>query len=134
MPDKDIAINKVFVYGSLKEGFHNHVVMEMAGGKLVATGITMPQWDMVSFGAYPGVIGNGECVIKGEVYEVEDLRPIDRLEGHPTFYERFVVDIACKEPVKAWMYVLPRETYGDYSDNFGIKTERNVKEWVGRNM
>ena len=124
----------VFVYGSLKEGFHNHAVMDRARGKLIRTGITLPEYDMISFGAYPGVLAGGECVIKGEVYEVEDIGPLDRLEGHPTFYERRIVNIACKDFIKAWMYVLPREAYGDYFDNFGIKTEYNVKEWVGRNM
>lgn len=124
----------VFVYGTLKKGFHNHQVMQQAGGIFIRNAITFPEYEMISFGAYPGLIhieapGN---IIKGELYEVADIAPIDRLEGHPQFYERFLMPIAVEEVIEAWIYLLNPETYGDYEKHYGIRTHDNVKEWVGQ--
>lgn len=65
--------------------------------------------------------------IHGEVWEVDDetLESLDRLEGHPNWYERFkvsvVVDELYKSSTDAWMYIFPmidnsmtRCTEGDY--------------------
>ena len=45
--------------------------------------------DMYSLGGFPGVV-DGEGDVDGEVYRINDghLDPLDRLEGHPTFYRR----------------------------------------------
>lgn len=75
------TIMKVFVYGTLKEGFYNHKWLR---------GATKIGYDMVSgygiqdLGAFPAAIPNQESVIFGEVYhitpEIEDC--LDILEGY----------------------------------------------------
>ena len=100
---------KVAVYGSLKCGFHNHRVIDMAGGRLVGTGKTKDMYTMRSLGGFPGVFLNEPTSnISVEVYEVEDIRPLDALEGYPHFYDRTLVRIVYDngEEEYVWMYFL----------------------------
>lgn len=74
-------MKKVFVYGSLLQGFGNHVLLEDA--EFVGESETEPKYDMVSLGGFPGVLEGGETAIKGEVYQVDDKieARLDCLEG-----------------------------------------------------
>lgn len=104
----------VFVYGTLKRGFHNHPVMQRAGGEFVCHGATVEHYPLVVDGL-PYLLdapGQGHPV-EGEIYRVdsaEGWRVLDRLEGHPVFYERRVADIAGEdgETYAAWIYFLAR--------------------------
>lgn len=75
---------KIFVYGTLKRGFGNHRLLETS--RLI--GEDSIRGLLINFGL-PGVI-EGEGTVQGEVYEVDAdvLARLDRLEGHPHFYER----------------------------------------------
>jgi len=97
---------KVFVYGTLKKGRGNHHLLSQS--KFLGTAETLPQYTMVSLGAFPGVIENGITQIQGEIYEVnaEQLVRLDRLEGHPNFYRRDEIETS---EGKAWIYLLPPE-------------------------
>lgn len=81
--------DKVFVYGTLKKGGHNHRVMEQAGGAFIKhhtiTGYKKIQPKELSF---PYVIKTGDenDYVEGEVYEVDNIKPIDWLEGYPSLY------------------------------------------------
>lgn len=99
--------NNVFVYGTLKEGFYNNRVMERAGGTSLGKRETEPNYTMANLGSFPGVYEGGSTVVKGELYSVLDLGPLDQLEGHPTFYERRTITLSSGE--EAWMYILPGE-------------------------
>ena len=101
----------VFVYGTLKKGFSNHVVMESAGGKLVAeTTIPAKQFRMLDLGAFPALHkSKSGPAIHGEVYECERLAPLDRLEGYPSFYDRERVELASGHT--AWVYFM-KDPYG----------------------
>lgn len=81
-------MHKVFVYGSLKKGFGNHPLIDNPTTRLLGE-YFLDGAEMFSLGSFPGVI-RGEGRVTGELYEVDDstLRDLDRLEGHPTFYER----------------------------------------------
>ena len=88
----------VFVYGTLQKEFGNHRVMQDAGGKFIAKAHTMDRYPLLVDGL-PFLIdqvGQGEYVI-GELYDVpsEGMRILDRLEGHPSFYERRVRTFLC---------------------------------------
>lgn len=103
-----MAINdfhRVFVYGSLKSGFFNNRVMERARGKLLRSDITPPHYTMLDLGSYPAVVANGNTAIKGEVWEVEDLRPLDLLEGYPSYYTREQITLQNGDDMP-WMYML----------------------------
>jgi len=85
-------MDKVFVYGSLKEGFYNHDVL--GDSELLGLFTTEPNYTMFDLGSYPGVMKGGSTAILGEVYKItpETLERLDYLEGYPGYYDRCVVD------------------------------------------
>lgn len=103
----------VFVYGSLKQGFHNHIWMEEIGAKYIGKCSTEKIFDMISmYDSYPGLI-NGEYGINGELYEIDsmDIYHLDRLEGYPNYYDRKVINVKMDNGVeyKAICYILSNE-------------------------
>ena len=103
--------NLVFVYGTLKRGFANHRLLEKAHFLGEAY---LPRTKMINLGAYPAVIAGGTKEVMGEMYQVDDetLIRLDRLEGHPSFYERRQVKVFSIMPAVdtfiAWCYFLPQ--------------------------
>jgi gamma-glutamylaminecyclotransferase len=104
---------RVFVYGSLKQGFGNHSLLK--DQRLIGPDSITAKHTMVSLGWFPGVVkveapDAPDTVVHGELYEVnpEVLDSLDVLEGHPTFYRREKVqtDISGR---KAWVYYLQDE-------------------------
>jgi len=84
----------LFVYGTLKRGFWNNRLL--SDSRFIGTGKTIDQYPMVCRGV-PFLInhaGLGHRVL-GEVYSVSDavLKSTDRLEGHPDWYERKMINI-----------------------------------------
>lgn len=102
---------KVAVYGSLRSGHGNSYLLESAN--FVGIGETKQQeFTMRSMGGFPAVYKGGKNKIVVEVYEVtpEQLGRLDRLEGHPNWYQREVVETTLGP---AEMYIMPmseRET------------------------
>ena len=110
--------NLVFVYGSLKKGFGNHRLLARA--KFIANACIF-DGKMLDLGAFPALI-EGHMDIEGELYAVDDatFAALDRLEGHPTFYERKKVEVYpsteeggmdCEE---AWCYFLSEDSREHY--------------------
>lgn len=94
-------MHRVAVYGSLKQGYHNHPLLE---GYPCQNTDVIQGWDMVDLGSFPGIFkGDGEIHV--EIYEVDDsgMGRLDMLEGYPTFYNRTQVDTS---EGKAWIYYL----------------------------
>lgn len=76
------GLTRVFVYGSLKRGCHNHRYLH--GQCFVGEARTQPVYRLLSFSAYPGMIeANKGRSIHGEVWEVDAAckQALDRLEG-----------------------------------------------------
>lgn len=78
----------IFVYGSLKKGFHNHRVMEMANARFLSKAQSKDRaFSLFSLGAFPALdlVKDDETpfVISGELYEVPNsgVPIIDRLES-----------------------------------------------------
>lgn len=114
----------VFVYGTLKKGNHNHHLIAKANycGKAHTT---KSEYQMYHLGGFPGVT-KGDRVIYGEVYMVNEdvMKSLDRLEGHPSFYERILVPVGIygdkkgeETSTKAWIYIYK----GDTTDCMPIK-------------
>jgi len=96
----------VAVYGSLKRGFGNYGVMEMAGGKYLCTTRTKENKFVMDGWAYPYVVYSNapqKGKVEVEIFEVENIKPLDRLEGHPSFYKRELVEF--ENGMRAWMYI-----------------------------
>ena len=78
----------VFVYGTLRQEEVNHDLLVRA--HFVAEARTEPCFDLFDLGAFPAMSTGGETAVLGEVYAVDEatLARLDRLEGHPSFYQR----------------------------------------------
>ena len=81
---------KIFVYGTLKRGFHNHFLLKDA--KFLGVAVTEYEYRMIDLGSFPALIpaqeGEGFSIY-GEVYEVDDatLRSAGLFMGNvPLFY------------------------------------------------
>lgn len=78
----------VAVYGTLRKGLYNHRLIQDAPQVLV---MQIQGFKMRSLGAFPIVeYAPQDSMITAEVYHLTDheLEMCDRLEGHPTWYER----------------------------------------------
>lgn len=100
---------KVGVYGTLKQGWGNHRLLEnsvkiadgwVSGYRLYQSGIPFLIKDDTS-----------EYKVKVEVYEVDEytLERLDCLEGHPTCYcrEQLQVETDDADVLTAWVYEYP---------------------------
>ena len=111
----------MFVYGTLKRGFSNHMrVMQKQG----CEGWYRYKSDATTAASFPLFVddygipyllnrrGTGSPV-KGELYDVseEGLQALDELEGYPDRYTRMQVSVATEgsDAVQAWMYMLDRD-------------------------
>lgn len=104
----------VFVYGSLKKGKSNHSVLTDRAQFMRPA--TIQGAVMVDLGSFPAIIkGTGE--VTGEVYSItpEIMARLDRLEGHPRFYKREIIDIG--EGQQAWTYYLSESNAKHINDN-----------------
>lgn len=91
---------KVFVYGTLKQGFGNSGLLNRAS----YLGNAYIKGNMYSLGVFPAVSLDGNYRILGEVYRIDEeiLSELDRLEGFPWFYHRSLVRTTDDELV--WVY------------------------------
>ena len=96
-------MTRLFVYGTLKIGFHNAYYLEDA--RFLSEFVTEPVYSMYDFGGYPAVSENGKTAIAGEVYDISEelLASIDLLEWYPDFYQRVIIETSFGG---AWMYVV----------------------------
>lgn len=103
---------KMFVYGTLKKGMHNHGYLK--GAKFLGKYETGPGYRKVVNGL-PYLIEDSEGAgCDGELYEVSQLtlKMLDRLEGHPDWYVRKLIKVFDTEKdigTDAWTYIMPRE-------------------------
>ena len=101
---------RLFVYGTLKKGFHNNFYLRDA--RYLGEFTTDPGYSMYSFGNYPAVCETGDTPILGEVYEISEqlLASTDRLEWYPEYYQRVLIETSFGE---AWMYVVREQLCTD---------------------
>lgn len=121
----------VAVYGTLKRGFGNNRVMGTS--KFIGTGKTANEYPM-RCDAIPYVYprkGEGHQVVV-EVFMADKFTlegPIDRLEGHPSVYNRRKTYIEMENgmTIQAWLYFYPHETgdKGVYESEFTLGYREN---------
>lgn len=111
---------RVFVYGSLLRGLHNHHLL--AKSRLVAAARTaQSSYVLIDSGhGFPYAVADERArpedrrvALLGEIYEVDDavLSHLDELEEHPVWYRRREVEVvADEEPAaRAWIYLLEND-------------------------
>lgn len=111
--------HNVFVYGSLKDGFHNNdIIAENPNNKLIGNCYTKKKYLMISLGSFPAVIDwytvDHNNHVTGELYSVDDttLHQLDMLEGHPLFYKRKSTQVVMDSDgsvVDTYIYFLNRK-------------------------
>lgn len=115
-------LNLVFVYGTLKRGHGNHVLLENsdylgeAVSELSRYEMRAPETGGFPFVTDVSVHSKNKGRILGEIYRVDDsvLDRLDLLEGHPSFYTRRIRTfklLDSGEVVAAWIYLHPRVDY-----------------------
>lgn len=94
---------RVFVYGTLLRDEPNHYILEHAC--FVREARTPAVFILRDLGAFPALLADGSTAVLGEVYEVDaaTLARLDRLEGHPRFYERTPIALDDGESVEAYV-------------------------------
>jgi len=122
--------NYVFTYGTLKQGFGNHRLLETS--KYISTTTTTEKYFMGSYSAFPIVIeNNADYNIVGEVYEVSDdtMYQLDLLEGNGTLYQRKTVRVKDFDKL-VWIYFIKNPD--DFSED-GVMTSdtHEIQEWIG---
>lgn len=120
--------NKIFVYGTLKRGFDNHHFL--MGSRFIGTGRTVEKYAMFVENGIPFVVQDQSVSpIFGELFSVDNsvLDNLDRLEGHPNWYQRreasICLDGGTSPTVKAWMYFIPHHsgkliTSGEFTERY----------------
>lgn len=95
--------HRVFVYGSLLSGEPNNDLLFEAS--LEKEAYTKGHFSLYSLGAYPCMTPGGDTEVYGEVYQVDDatLARLDRLEGHPSLYQRTAVSLRNGDTVEAYL-------------------------------
>jgi gamma-glutamylcyclotransferase (GGCT)/AIG2-like uncharacterized protein YtfP len=126
----------VFVYGSLKQRHYNNIWLEESSYFGTHTTIDS-SFDMINLGTFPAVIDNGSHKIQGEIYEINDetFEWLDRLEGHPHFYERRLIDVD-KFPEPVWIYILNENALSSIHDitKNNISIHNNCLCWNGEHF
>jgi gamma-glutamylaminecyclotransferase len=93
----------VFTYGTLLQGEVNHHLLARA--RFVAEGRTEPCFELFDLGSFPAMSTGGETAVLGEVYAVDEatLVRLDRLEGHPGFYQRTQIRLESGQAVQTYL-------------------------------
>lgn len=102
----------VAVYGTLREGMHNNYLLESS--EHLGEGETVDSYTMhvdgIPYLHVDSSHPDADSIVV-DVYEVDQdtLKRLDQLEGHPSWYERQLVDIELihGQMVKAWVYFQP---------------------------
>ena len=91
----------LFVYGTLRRDGANHALL--AACRFVGAATTVERYALFVDGIPYLASAPAVHRVRGEVYAVDatTLAEIDRLEGHPTWYERRPVSVVLDEAARA---------------------------------
>lgn len=120
---------KVFVYGSLKAGYWNHMILKENDAKFLGKSVLWG-YSLYHIANYPGMVKSPNPFEKvyGETYDVDDdtLELLDSLESEGYLYKRQLLTVVKGViPIKAYSYIylLPIE----------VDTKKVYKnDWKGR--
>ena len=124
---------KIFVYGTLKQGFYNHYYLKdetfLGPDVTAAAHYDMFEYksDEAGYNSYPAIFENGSFYITGEVYEVSPatLARIDALEDLDVLYIRRHIKLANFGEVQTYISLgqeTPMEKFVNIVNNNGELT------------
>lgn len=127
----------VFVYGSLKSGFHNHRLLIDHKAESLGMARTLERHMLLKGNAFPFLLKRpAHARVSGELYRVDDagLVALDRLESHPRFYRReltrTVTGMGKDGTIQiAWVYFLQRDV-SDMISAIAAPDANGVTEWT----
>lgn len=95
----------LFVYGTLKRGQRNHLLMREA--RFLREAVTAPLYTLLDLGSFPGMIPGGTTAVHGELYEVgpQLLARLDRHEGVPRLYIRALIQVVGNALAESYLLV-----------------------------
>src|SRR4051794_23301972 len=98
------AEHVVFVYGAFLPGEPTHALVATA--RPLGPARTPPSYELIDFGAAPGMIAGGRTAVTGECYAVDraTLAALDVDQGHPILYKRRVITL--EDGREAFAYLL----------------------------
>lgn len=134
----------LFVYGTLKEGYCNDMLLR--GTEFTGEAVTTDSFNIKSFGV-PIVLApmNAEMEdlakpIVGEVYNIlpKVLRTVDILEGHPDLYKRIKTKVKLfetYETLEAYIYLFQPDDiciydYGLTDNDNSVTVTEHGYEWI----
>lgn len=121
----------LFVYGTLKKGFHNHRFLE--NQKFVGNGTTEDKYLLYKKFTLPYLSDAKEAQeyghqVKGEVYSITNIREIDSLEGVPFHYKATLGIVKIDDALEAY---IPCRMYLDASiNNMDFENVKFTNEWT----
>jgi gamma-glutamylcyclotransferase (GGCT)/AIG2-like uncharacterized protein YtfP len=102
-----MSLQRLFVYGTLKKGQNNHHFLKHSNFE---TSDVIEKTDMYDLGGFPGVVkGKNKVHVESYIVNEKTLQEIDRLEGHPYFYNRQIIRSSSGK--KGWIYIFLRDKY-----------------------
>jgi gamma-glutamylaminecyclotransferase len=110
--------HRVFVYGTLKNGFWNHYLFK--GCEFFRGAATVPTYKMIENG-FPVIMPDSEGKpLAGKIYTVDDepLARLNQLEREGSSYDRKLIDVTLplasgeRLPTKAFIYVGREDRFG----------------------
>ncbi len=102
--------NRIFVYGTLKQGHYFHE-RYLGGDKseFIGKSVASPDYSLYIDGLPHMILEPTDKPVKGELFLVDDdvLASIDALEAHPLVYKRELIEVYddSGERVLAWAYL-----------------------------
>ena len=118
--------NNLFVYGSLRSGFH-HPAFEYISRYFSFAGNGKIKGVVYDVGPYPGAKQNDESFIIGELYtiknedefdwaiaQLDDYEGVNAEEGEPSLFKRELTEVYLDngEKKQAWVYWFNRDVTG----------------------
>ena len=101
--------DKIFVYGTLKQGFGANSILQGRAEFITDDRI---EGSLYNLGAFPGYKTSGSGMVAGEVYEITDENlpaMLDSYENYPSLYTR--VKMHTEKGYNAWVYVINENMY-----------------------
>jgi len=122
------SLTPMFVYGSLKKGFHNYPVLK--DSEYIGSFETEDKYEMFGFGSFPAVIKDSHKQhVAGELYSVnrEVLQDLDMLEGNGYLYKRELTRLKGYSG-SVWMYFYIDDDMSD-ADKHGVVVRGDTVSW-----